>query len=282
MTETQNSHSTRSVGKNFGLWVARIALMLFLLLPVYNGLVISLTSLGSLGEGYLFPWQFEWQTYVEVFEVTNLGRQIINSLIFAVSVTVLNLMITVPAAYSLSRYQFTGRNVFMFVLLLTQMFAAIIVLPALYTLIRYMGLLDTYTGVIIVIVAVTTALSVWLLKGFFDSISVEIEEAAMIDGCSRLQVLRQIILPLSKPGILTAGIFTYITAYNQFLIPLVFISDESKLPITVGIYNLFGEMAPPYPHIMAATLVGVLPVLLVYIFAQEYIITGLTSGGLKG
>lgn len=280
-TKSKNEVRLRRYGRSAVVWTVRLALLTFLLLPIYNGLRISLTPLSQLGSGRLLP-AFYFKPWVHVFDLINLGRQVLNSFIYATSVTVLNLLITVPAAYSLSRYQFTGRKVFMFTLLLTQMFAAIVILPALYIVIRTFGLLDTYASVVVSVVAITIALSVWLLKGFFDSIDIAIEEAAMMDGCSRLQVLRQIVVPMSAPGILTAGIFTFITAYNQFVIPLVFISDESKLPVTVGIYNLFGELSPPYPEVMAATFIGAAPVVLIYIFAQDYIVEGLASGGMKG
>lgn len=263
-------------------WVALILFLGFIIIPIYNGFLISITPFGRLGERGLLPIAFQWQNYVEVFDAINLERQLLNSTIYAVGITVLNLLVTVPAGYALSRFEFRGRTVFLFTLLLTQMFAAIVIIPALYTLIRSFGILDTYASVILTVGAVTIPLSTFLLKGFFDSLPIEIEEAAMVDGCSRIQILRQIILPVSLPGVLTAATFTFIVGFQNFLIPLIMISDESKLPVTVGIFNMFGELSPPHHLVMAATFIGIAPILLLYVLAQDYIIEGLTEGGAKG
>jgi multiple sugar transport system permease protein len=235
-----------------------------------------------LGERGLLPIAFQWENYIEVFDAINLQQQLINSTIYAVSITLLNLLVTVPAGYALSRFEFRGKTMFLFLLLLTQMFAAIVILPSLYTLVRSFGLLDTYASVIVTVGAMTIPLSTFLLKGFFDSLPIEIEEAAMVDGCSRFQILRQVILPVSLPGILTAATFTFIVGFQNFLIPLIMITNESKLPVTVGIFNMFGEMAPPHHFVMAATFIGIAPIIILYVLAQDYIIEGLTEGGAKG
>lgn len=265
----------------FILWTARITLLLFLLLPILNAIRISLSAPGTLGTN-LIPHDPYFKSYVVVWDQINLSQQILNSAIYGFTSTVANIVITVPAAYAISRYQFTGRKVFLFLLLMTQMFAAVVILPTLYLVIKALGLLNSYFAVTLTVTAILMAFSVWILKGFFDSIPVEIEEAAMMDGCSRLQVLRQVVLPMAAPGVLTAGIFVFINGYNQFLIPLVFVSDTSKLPITVGIYNLFGQQLVPYHLVMAASLIGVIPIVLLYLVAQNYIVEGLTSGGAKG
>lgn len=265
----------------FILWTARITLLLFILVPILNAIRVSLSAPGTLSQN-LIPRDPYFGSYRVVWAEINLARQILNSIIYGLTSTVANLVVTVPAAYAISRYQFTGRRLFLFLLLLTQMFAAVVILPTLYLVIQTLGLLGSYLSVTITVTAILMAFSVWLLKGFFDSIPVEVEEAAIMDGCSRLGVLRQVVLPMAAPGVLTAGIFVFINGYNQFLIPLVFISDTSKLPITVGIYNLFGQQLIPYHLVMAASLIGVIPIVLLYIVAQNYIVEGLTSGGAKG
>jgi len=263
-------------------WVALILFLGFLIIPIYNGFLISITPFGQLGARGLLPIAFEWENYIKVFDAINLQRQLLNSTIYAVGITLLNLLVTVPAGYALSRFEFRGKTVFLFALLLTQMFAAIVIIPALYTLIRSFGLINTYASVIVTVGAMTIPLSTFLLKGFFDSLPVEIEEAAMVDGCSRLQILRQIILPVSLPGVLTAATFTFIVGFQNFLIPLIMITQESKLPVTVGIFNMFGEMSPPHHLVMAATFIGIVPIIVLYVLAQDYIIEGLTEGGAKG
>jgi len=278
---TQTATERMQAVHTFVLWTARIALLLFIFIPIYNGIRVSLSAPGTLGTNLIPPDPYV-ESYVVIWDRIGLARKILNSMIYGITSTIANLLITVPAAYAISRYQFTGRRVFLFLLLMTQMFAAVVILPTLYLVIRALGLLDSYFSVTITVTAILIAFSVWLLKGFFDSIPIEVEEAAMIDGCSRIGVLRQVVLPMSAPGVLTAGIFVFINGYNQFLIPLVFVSDSSKLPITVGIYNLFGEQLIPYHLVMSSSLIGVIPVVVLYIIAQDYIVEGLTSGGAKG
>jgi len=264
----------------FLLWTLRIALLLFIITPLYNGLRMSLTPIEELGRPLLIPDQLYLENFIRAI---NYGafQFVINSLIYATAVTILNLIVAVPAAYALSRYEFLGKRVFMFTLLFTQMFAAIVIVPGLFILVNELGLLNTYVGFLLPMTAVTLALSVWLLKGFFDSIDVEIEEAAWIDGCSRLQALKQVIIPMSAPGVMTAGIFTFITGYSNFLLPFILFTDQGRYPIAVGIYTLLGGLDTPFAMMMAMTIIGIIPIMVIYAAMQRYIVEGLTSGGVK-
>lgn len=262
-------------------WMLRTLFVLFLMFPIYTGVKMSLTPFGEVGNPSILPQFFHYHNYLEIFSVINLGRQLLNSLIYAFSVTLFNLMFSMPAAYALSRFRFIGRTPFLFGLLVTQMIAAVVIIPSLYTLIKILGVLNTYAAVILPLTAVTTALSIWLLKGFFDSIPIDLEEAAFIDGCTRLGVLGKIIIPLSGPGITTAAIFSFITAYNNFFLPLVLITNEQLKPVTVGLFDLYGELVPRYPLIMAGSFISSIPILIIYLFLQRYVIKGLTAGGVK-
>lgn len=265
---------------NIVVWTLRVLLALFILLPLYNTFRISLTPLARLGTTPFLLNYFHWQNYVAAFN-NGMLTYTINSIVYATVVTIINLVVAVPAAYALSRYEFRGKYVFMYILLVTQMFAAILIVPGLYIMLADLSLINTYVGLIVPLTAITLALSVWLLKGFFDSIDETIEEAAMIDGCSRVQVIRQVILPLSAPGVLTAGIFTYIVGYSNFLLPLILLNDNAKLPVAVGIYQTFGNRPTPYSMIMAMTIIGIIPIFIIYTYLQNYIVEGLTSGGVK-
>ncbi|MFC6723587.1 carbohydrate ABC transporter permease [Halobium palmae] len=262
------------------LWTLRIAFLLFITVPLYNAFRMSLTPLNELANPVLFPRHFHVENYVAAFDYGAL-QFVINSLAYATAVTILNLIVSVPAAYALSRYDFLGKNLFMFTLLFTQMFAAIVIVPGLFILANELGLRNTYVGFLLPMTAITLALSVWLLKGFFDSIGIEIEEAARIDGCSRLQALRQVIIPMSAPGVMTAGIFTFITGYSNFVLPLILFSDQGRYPIAVGIYTLLGGLNTPYSMMMAMTVIGIVPIMVIYATMQRYIVEGLTSGGVK-
>jgi multiple sugar transport system permease protein len=162
------------------------------------------------------------------------------------------------------------------------MLAAVTIVPGWFAIVVEAGFVDTYIGVIVPLVAINTALSLWLLKGFFDTVDVALEDAARMDGCSRLQIIRQIVMPISIPGILTSAIFVFIASYNAFLIPLILLSDRVVNPVTVGIYSKFGDQPIQYDVIMAMTIMALIPILLVFFYMQKYIVRGLTSGGFKG
>ena len=273
-------HESTKLSSVVLMWVLRIALLLFIITPLYNALRMSLTPIGDLANPVLIPDQLYVENFVRAIEY-GAPRFVINSLAYATAVTIFNLLVAVPAAYALSRYEFLGKRLFMFTLLFTQMFAAIVIVPGLFILSSEVGLLNTYIGFLLPMTAVTLALSVWLLKGFFDSIDIEIEEAAMIDGCNRLQALRQVIIPMSAPGVMTAGIFTFIAGYSNFILPLILFTDQQRYPISVGIYTLLGGLDTPYAMMMAMTVIGIIPVMIIYAAMQRYIVEGLTSGGVK-
>lgn len=264
------------------LWALRVILLLIIFLPIYNAFLISFRSLGTLGQHQLLPRIFQLDNYIFIISDQLRMRQLFNSIMYSSVVTIFNLLLTVPAAYAVTRFEFRGRGVFLFTLLLTQMFAAIVIVPGLYNLVLRVNIHDTYFALIVSMTAITFVLSTWMLMSFFESIDVAIEEAAMIDGCSRTKIIREIIIPLSKPGIVTAATFVFIQTYSQFLIPLILLNSREKYPVTVAIYDMFGVFPTHYPRIMAYTIISLLPIFFIYFTLQKYIVEGLTSGGLKG
>jgi ABC-type glycerol-3-phosphate transport system permease component len=262
-------------------WILRLILLLFALLPIYGGVVIALTPFARVGEELLVPRYMYFQNFLEIWRAINFDRMLTNSLVYAGLTALLNLIVSVPAAYAFSRFRFRGREPMLFGLLLTQMMAEVIILPSLYILLRSLGLLNTYIGVILTLTGVTTALSVWLLVGFFDSIPREIEEAAFIDGATQVQVLLRIVFPLASPGIVAAAIFAFLNSYNNFIIPLVFLSREVLYPVTLGLYGIMGEMIKRWELLMSGSILSFIPPLLIYLFLQRYVTKGLTAGGLK-
>ncbi len=259
--------------------------MTFILLPFIEMFYASLRPLDHL---FRSPYQFysddlSFWAYREMWNtVPMLGRYIFNSFFLASCVAILTLIFVIPAAYSYARFKFTGKNTSLYVLLAINMFSGAVILIPLYKLLRTLGLLNSYQSMIIPGVAFLIPTSIWLLKSYFEKIPIDLEEAAFVDGASRVQILRHIIAPLSTPGLVVVGIYAFIGAYaQQFLFAITFNQKKEYMPIPTGLYEFIGYQSVKWNEMMAAALVGMLPVLLLFIFLQKYIVEGLTAGAVK-
>lgn len=265
----------------YGKIILRILALVFALFPVYAGLIIALTPKGHVFEMQLYPRYWHFSNFVQIWHDLMLSTWLLNSIIYASSAALINLLVSVPAAYAFSRFRFRGRELGLFALLVTQMMASVVIIPSLYILMKALGLRNSYFGVILILAAITSALSVWLLIGFFDSIPRELEESAYIDGASSLQALVKIVLPLAAPGIVTVAIFAFLNSYNNFLIPLVFLTKDNLYPLTVGVSNLLRESVPRYYYAMVGAIVTIGPPVLIFAFLRRYVVKGLTAGAVK-
>jgi len=263
-----------------------IALFLtFILLPFVEMFYASLRPLKHL---FRSPYQFysddlSFWAYSEMWNtVPRLGRYIFNSFFLASCVSILTLLFVIPAAYSYARFNFPAKNVTLYLLLAVNMFSGPVLIIPLYKLLRALSLLNTYYAMIVPGVAFLIPTSIWLLKSYFQKIPIELEEAAFCDGASRLQILRHIITPLSTPGLVVVGIYAFIGAYaQQFLYAISFNQKKEYMPLPAGLYEFIGYQTVKWNEMMAASLVGIAPVLIVFIFLQKYIVEGLTAGAVK-
>ena len=263
-----------------------IALFLtFILLPFVEMFYASLRPLKHL---FRSPYQFysddlSFWAYSEMWNtVPRLGRYIFNSFFLASCVSILTLLFVIPAAYSYARFNFPAKNTTLYLLLAVNMFSGPVLIIPLYKLLRALSLLNTYYAMIVPGVAFLIPTSIWLLKSYFQKIPIELEEAAFVDGASRLQILRHIITPLSTPGLVVVGIYAFIGAYaQQFLYAISFNQKKEFMPLPAGLYEFIGYQSVKWNEMMAASLVGIAPVLLVFIFLQKYIVEGLTAGAVK-
>ena len=263
-----------------------IALFLtFILLPFVEMFYASLRPLKHL---FRSPYQFysddlSFWAYSEMWNtVPRLGRYIFNSFFLASCVSILTLLFVIPAAYSYARFNFPAKNTTLYLLLAVNMFSGPVLIIPLYKLLRALSLLNTYYAMIVPGVAFLIPTSIWLLKSYFQKIPIELEEAAFVDGASRLQILRHIITPLSTPGLVVVGIYAFIGAYaQQFLYAISFNQKKEFMPLPAGLYEFIGYQTVKWNEMMAASLVGIAPVLLVFIFLQKYIVEGLTAGAVK-
>ena len=262
-----------------------IIFLTFILLPFVEMFYASLRPLKHL---FRSPYQFysddlSFWAYKEMWNtVPMLGRYIFNSLFLATLTSIITLLFVIPAAYSYARFNFPAKNTSLYLLLAINMFSGAVLLIPLYKLLRFLGLLNTYQAMIVPGVAFLIPTAIWLLKSYFQKIPIELEEAAFCDGASRLQILRHVIAPLSTPGLVVVGIYAFIGSYaQQFLFAISFNQKKEYMPIPAGLYEFIGYTSVKWNEMMAASLVGIAPVLLVFLFLQKYIVEGLTSGAVK-
>jgi multiple sugar transport system permease protein len=262
-----------------------VIFFIFILLPFIEMFYASLRPLKHL---FRSPYQFysddlSFWAYREMWNtVPLLGRYIFNSFFMAVTVTFFTLLFVVPAAYSYARFNFPFKQGSLWVLLAVNMFSGAVVLIPLFKLLRTFDLLNTYFAMIVPGIAFCIPTSIWLLKAYFEKIPVELEEAAYVDGASRIDILTKIIAPLSTPGIVVTAIYAFIQAYaQQFLFAITFNSIREYMPIVSGLTEFIGYQSVKWNEMMAASIVGVFPVLIVFVFLQKYIVEGLTAGAVK-
>jgi multiple sugar transport system permease protein len=279
-----------------GLTAAGVLVALFFLAPYAVMLLGALRSdkdLFSVPARYL-PARWEWSNLVDVWSQVPLLAYLRATLVIAGVTTLIVLVVALPAAWFAARHRFRGRNLFLYLILATQMFAPVALVVGLYreyTLVDTvmanlgLGLRATYSywAIILVYSAFNLAFAVWILSGYFRSIPREIEEAALIDGLGRLRVLLRVVLPLAKPGVVTALIFTFIQVWNEFVVALTLFNDpgRDRQTLTVGIQQFVGLYETRYQYLFVASLIGIVPVLVLFATIERYLMGGLTAGSVK-
>ena len=208
-------------------------------------------------------------------------RYFLNSLIVSLSTTLLGVLIAIPAAYAFSRFQFPGRDLLFFAVLVRNMFPVVVFLIPLFILMRTLHLVNTYWSLILTYMTFGLPLSIWLLKGFYDNIPEELERAARIDGASRFKAFWLIIMPLSSPGIIATAIYAFIGAWNEYVYALTFLNSESLLTLPVGLQHFFTEFATNWPGLMAAAFIMSVPVVAMFMLLQKQFVRALTEGAIK-
>lgn len=250
------------------------------LIPLYTALVASLTKYENLGKNFLWPADLYFQNYIDIWSRIDLFGYFRATLIYAVGTSLINVLLATFAAYALSRYKFKGKLFYSFIIFITQVLPQVVIAIPIFMILNKIGLYDTYIGVIIAILATSMAFPILLLRSFFDGIPVALEEAAAIDGCSRVGTLFRIIVPLSTPGIATTFALSFFTGWGQYLYPLILTRNPAKTPLTVGIARLIDNQTP-WEMVMTGTLLAIIPAVIIYLCAQKYLVQGLTAGSVK-
>ncbi len=271
--------------QKIAIYFATFIFLLFILMPFIEMFRVSLRPMSHLMTADFTWWSddFSWQAYRDMWvTVPLLGRYILNSIFIAVSVTTLTMLVVVPAAYAYARLDFPFKSISLGAFLAVNMFTGAVLLIPLYRVLRSLSLLNTYWAMIIPGVAFLIPTGIWLLRSYLEKIPKEMEEAAYVDGASRLYTLRRVVIPLAVPGMIVVATSVFIGAYaQQFLFAIAFNNVRELQPLPAGLFEFIGYQDTTWNEMMAAALTGVLPVMLFFLFLQKYLVAGLTAGAVK-
>lgn len=230
----------------------------------------------------LIPQTFTLENVERLFSETRALTYLKNSAIVSLASVALTIAVATPAAYGLTRFRFPGREQIAATVLFTYMFAPIMIIVPFYVMMRFLGLTNTHFGLVLAYTAFCLPFGLWMLRTFFQSIPIDIEHAAMIDGANRFQTVVYVVLPLALPGVVATSIFTFILTWNDYIFARILISADELKTLPVGIADLYNASVVDWGMIMAAGLLVLSPVLGVFFIIQKYMVAGLGAGALKG
>ena len=267
-------------------WIAFILTVVVLLPMLFPFFVMISTMLKTMKDAYSTPphWipeKFIFTNFIDVWSEYKLLMHIKSSVIIAVGTTILNALTTIPAAYAVSRLNFVGRKALLYLFLIIQMFSPVIIIISLFRFIIGIGLYDSYLSLILTMTVFTLSFTIWMMNGYFSAIPKTIEEAALIDGCTRVQTMTRIMIPIAAPGLVTVMIYTFIYAWNDFFFPLVFIQSQEKMPLTLALFHFVGRWSTQWNYLTTATFIALIPVLLMFYLIEKQLVSGLAAGAIK-
>jgi multiple sugar transport system permease protein len=279
------SSRTRSRAPRWLLSLAGLVVALVFLLPYVVMIIGSFkTRAEILGvpPTYL-PTEWHPENYLDMWSTpeTPLPYNVVSTVVISVCATLLVLVVAMPAAYYTARQRFPGRLVFLLLVLMTQMLQPTVLAAGLFREFLAVGINDTWLAMILVNAAFNLSFAVWIMHSFFAGVPHEIDEAAALDGASRLQTLRQVTLPLVWPGIVTAVIFTFVAAWNEFAASLVILTTAENQPLSVALTKFVGQYQTSWQYVFGVSLVGILPVVILFALIERRLVAGLTAGGVK-
>ncbi len=272
--------------KNVFLCIVSLAVMCILLFPIYW---IFVTSLKTEKEIFQIPPTF-WpqalnlKSYAAQVETGdfNMFQSFANSFLISVGATLISVVLSVPASYGIAKFRFKGKKVVLLGFLVTQMLPVAVLLTPMFIMFRNMHMYNTPWAAMLADATIGIPFSVLILKNYFASIPGDLEEAARIDGCNRFAAFIRVLIPIAKPGVMVCAIFSFLYAWGDLAYGMTFILDQQKRPITAGIFNFMGQYGTKWSYLTAFAIVTIIPVAIIFIFMQKYIISGMTSGAVKG
>lgn len=266
------------------LYLFIIVLCVMILYPYYVMFITAFRSNAETTDMYftaMLPKVWQFSNLIDILG-KNIPTYLLNSLLLAGGATVIALLCGIPAAYAMARMRFKGRSAFLGFIIISQMFAPIVLLVGISRLMNLLHLNNTLLGLMLINAAFNQAFAIWLLRGTFVAISPEMEQAASIDGCNTVTALIRVLLPMAMPGIVTTLIFVFINAWNEYTISTVLITDPMLRPITVGITQFSSFNMIQWHYLFASALLATIPVVILFMFIEKHLVSGLTSGGVKG
>lgn len=258
------------------------ALLLFSLAPIFWVLITSFKNNAEIYAMTWLPKQPTLQNYQRVFQNDNMPRYFLNTTIVSFCTTALSMVVATLGAYGFSRYRFPGSKAVLGFILFTRVLPRVTVVIPFYIVLRRLNLINQYPGLVLVYLMVVMPVTVWMLKGFFDNIPIEIEEAAAIDGCSPVRILIQIVLPICLPALAAVGMYAFILSWNEFLFALIMTTDRTTRPISVGLAYYIDDRGIHWGELMAASALMSLPAMIVFSLTQNMLVKGLSAGAVKG
>jgi multiple sugar transport system permease protein len=270
--------------KSLIYWLLLSPLVIVILFPFA---VMFVTAVRPRDELFVFPprWgfsEFRWSNFVEMWEKTNFGQALFNSLYVSIASTALGLVLSIPAAYALSRYRFPGKSAYRTFLLMTQMMSPIVLVLGLFRLMVALGMVNNLNSLVFTYAAFNMAFTIWMLQSYFSTIPRDLEEAAWIDGATHFKSLTKIFLPLAVPAIAVTSIFSFINGWNEFVLALTMIRSSDDYTLPVQIYSqVAGRYQVEWHHVMAGTMLATVPVAIVFSWLQKYLIRGMALGAVK-
>ena len=264
------------------------AILLFVVSAFFPYAWILSTSLKNFSEIFtipihLIPQEITLQNFKDViFGQMHFGQKFLNSLIVTVTTTLLSLIVSTPCAYALARFKMRGKRLLLQTILVSQMIPIAVLLIPLYIVIIKLKLVNTLTSLVVANLTFSVPFVVWILYGFFTRLPIEVEESALIDGCTRFQTLIRIVLPAAAPGLAAAAAFTFISAWQEYMFALTFINSQKNFTLPIALTSYIGQYGTQWGNLMAASLLVTLPVLFLFFGIQHLMVKGLSAGAVKG
>ena len=253
------------------------------MLPIVWLVLSSFRNTDSIQSGRLVPYPSELtvRNYVEAFRIANLTTFLVNSFVIAISVMLLVVFIASLGAYALSRFHLRGKNLFMMLALMPQFFPYVLILIPFYVLMSNIGLVDSHLGLILTHTSITLPFALWMLTGYFNAIPRDLDQAALIDGCSRLGVLFRIIYPIAIPGMVVAGFFAFVVSWGDYLFVSILSQSPETQTLPIGLQTFMSSLQVRWGLITAGTVIAIVPTIVFFAIVQRRLVAGLTAGAVK-
>lgn len=278
------THKGRKLAEKIGFGLVLVVFLVFILLPIYWCLVTSFKPSAEITSKNVTYWptDFTFLNYAEAWTKSGFSTYFKNSLFIAVFGVVFVVALSILTGYALARFKFKGKNAFMLILLCTQFIPGAMLITPIFIIFKNLNMLNSLFALVLVNTTFHFPFNSILMRGFVGGIDYTIEEAAQIDGCSRLGAIWHVLLPVLKPGIATIAAYGFISCWNEFLFSFMFINKQTKLTLPVGLKSLVGEFSINYGQLAAGAIIAVVPTLILFSYVQKNLVGGLSSGAVKG